>query len=109
MDGQHDVTNQPRDDHGRWTSGGESFAGGLTGAAMGSGVDAALAGLPIAAHDRLDAMIGQFDRRLLSEVARGLPRGKADGAGVLADTLNQVAINGNGKFGRARPFCGHAE
>lgn len=70
---------------------------------MGGGVDAALAGLPIGAHDRLDAMVGQFGRGLLSEVARGLPKGKADGAGVLADTLNQVSINGRGKFGRANP------
>jgi hypothetical protein len=29
--------------------------------------------------------------------------GKADGAGVLADTLNQVSINGKGSFGHARP------
>ena len=78
MDGQHDVTNQPRDDHGRWTSGG-SFADGSTSAAMGGGVGDALAGLPIAVHDRLDAMVSSFGRQFLSNIAGALPKGKRMG------------------------------
>ena len=59
--------------------------------------------MPLAVHERLDAMVGGFDRNFRGDLGAALPTGKADGAGVLADTLNQVLINGRGTLGRADP------
>ena len=103
MAGQDNSQNEPRDERGRWTSGGGSAVDSSATSALRDGVNGALSGLPIAAHNRLDAALNRFDRNSLGDAAAALPTGKADGAGLLADTLNQVSINGKGGFGHANP------
>ena len=95
--------NEPRDDHGRWTSDGDSDMACAVPSSLIEGVNAALSGQPLAVHDRLDAMVASFGRSFLGGVGAALPIGKADGVGVLADTLNQVSINGRANFGHAQP------
>ena len=103
MAGENNWQNESRDERGRWTSGSDCAVGISTASSLADGVKAALSGLPMAAHDRLDAMAAAFDRGFLGDVAAATPAGKADGASVLADMLNQVSINGKGGFGQANP------
>jgi hypothetical protein len=66
-------------------------------------VDAALLELPMPVRDRLNAAVSRWGRKVVDKIAATLPSGRADGASVLADTLNQVSINDNGRFNQAKP------
>jgi hypothetical protein len=101
MAGGDNWQNEPRDERGRWTSSDDGAAANTTPLPPIDVVNTALSGQPLAAHDRLDATVTSFGRNFLSDVGAALPTGKADGVGVLADTLNQVSINGKGSFGSA--------
>jgi hypothetical protein len=111
MAGEGNWQNECRDERGRWTSGSGCAVYGSKTLALAEGVKAALSGLPMAAHNRLDVMVASFDRGFLGEIAAAIgspdaaatASGKADGASVLADTLNQVSINRKGSFGQANP------
>lgn len=95
--------NEARDEKGRWISGDASGMDRNQASTVLDGVRSALSGLPLATHDGLDSIVSCFDNRLREEIAAALPAGKADGTGVLADTLNQILLNPRGRFGRASP------
>jgi hypothetical protein len=71
MAGQDNWQTEPRDDRGRWTSGG----GDIT-PALRNGVDSAVSVLPMAVRDGLDTVLNRFDRNFRSDVVGALPGGK---------------------------------
>lgn len=89
---------EPRDERGRWTSGSD---GATTAQALREGVATALSGVGLAAHDRLDLIVSRFEQNFRGDVGGALAAGKADGAGVLADVLNQLLL-------RTQTAMGHA-
>ena len=103
MSGTDSWQNEARDERGRWTSGGSGASVNATPSSLINGVTSALSGQRVSTHDRLDAQVRAFDQKFLSDLGAALPAGKADGIGVLADTLNQVSINPKGDFDRANP------
>jgi hypothetical protein len=102
MDGRDNWQNEPRDERGRWTTSGAASSRGETQVFI-DGVNAALSGQPIAVQDRLNAMLRRFDRNVLGDVGTALAGGKADGAGVLADTLNQLSLYAKSGFSQSDP------
>jgi hypothetical protein len=102
MPGQDNTQNEPRDERGRWPTGGSRSADTASSSDLLAAARAALSGTPMAdAQDRLDVVASRIDKDSGGDVGAALATGKADGAGLVADMLNHISMHPKGKLSPA--------